>query len=137
MKSIEVIIPSSMENIDSSADPSTAYLQAFGSGIATAHDAASIVSSLPSFGSISQSHGEEIDNQRDVLMPIEQNCIVSTSSFSQVQLKPNSSTTPLSKTNSSVYGSASSLGFSSSSEEITSTSSAGIHQDFDNHSISA
>ena len=130
MKLIEVIIPSSMENIDSSADPSTAYLQAFGSGIATAHDAASVGSSLPSFGSISQSHGEEIDNQRDVLMPIEQNCIVSSSSFSQVQVKTNAATTPLSKPNSSVYGSASSSGLSSSSEEITSTSSAGIHQEF-------
>ena len=130
MKLIEVIIPCSMENIDSSADPSTAYLQAFGSSVATTQNAASIVSSLPSFGSISQSHGEEIDNQRDVLMPIEQNCIVSTSSFSQVQLKTNAATTPLSKPNSSVYGSTSSSGFSSSSEEITSTSSSGIHQEF-------
>ena len=127
MKLIEVIIPTSMENIDSSADLSTAYLQAHGGGIATTHDAASVRSSLPSFGSISQSHGEEIDNQRDVLMPIEQNCIVSTSSFSQVQLKTNAATTPLSKPNSSVYGSASSSGFSSSSEEIMSISSAGIY----------
>ena len=124
---IEVTIPTSMENIDSSTNPSTAYFPAFGSGIATAHDAASVGSSLPSFGSISQSHGEEIDNSRDVLMPIEQNCIVSTSSFSQVQLKTNAATTPLSKPISSVYGSASSSGLSSSSEEITSISSAGIY----------
>ena len=66
--------------------------------------------SLPPFGNITQSDQVE-ENKRDILMPIQQNIIGSSTNFAQIQSRMNGSISPLSKTNTP------SSGFSTSSEE--------------------
>ena len=66
--------------------------------------------SLPPFGNISQSDRVEA-NTRDLLMPIQQNIIGSSTNFAQIQSRVNESISPASK------GNTPSSGFSTSSEE--------------------
>ena len=80
--------------------------------------------SLPPFGNISQHHQED-ESRRDVLMPIQQNIIGSSTNFTQMQSTANGSVTPLSKSSNSLINSASSSVFSTSSEEGTTRPSRG------------
>ena len=66
--------------------------------------------SLPPFGNITQSDQVE-ENKRDILMPIQQNIIGSSTNFAQIPSRVNGSISPLSK------GNTPSSGFSTSSEE--------------------
>ena len=80
--------------------------------------------SLPPFGNITQPHRED-ESRRDVLMPIQQNIIGSSTNFTQMQSTANGSISPLSKSSNSLISSASSSVFSTSSEEGTTRPSRG------------
>ena len=80
--------------------------------------------SLPPFGNISQSHQQD-ESRRDVLMPIQQNIIGSSTNFTQMQSTANGSISPLSKSSNSLISSASSSVFSTSSEDGTTRPSRG------------
>ena len=80
--------------------------------------------SLPPFANISQPHQED-ESRRDVLMPIQQNIIGSSTNFTQMQSTANESISPLTKSSNSLISSASSSVFSTSSEEGTSRPSRG------------
>ena len=83
--------------------------------------------SLPPFGNITQSDRVE-ENKRDILMPIQQNIVGSSTNFAQIQSRINGSISPTSKSNTP------SSGFSTSSEErtlrITSTSFINLGSSF-------
>ena len=115
-----------MEDISRSSEYGRSYLQSLGnSGTSEISQKTNPnVSSLPSFGSISQPHQDD-DQQRDILMPIQQNVIGSSSNFHVAQIKTNGSMSPLSKSNSSLFGSRSSSVFSTSSDETVPTDSRG------------
>ena len=66
--------------------------------------------SLPPFGNITHPD-RRIENKRDILMPIQQNIIGSSTNFAQIQSHANGSISLLSKSNTP------SSGFSTSSEE--------------------
>ena len=107
-----------MEDISRSSEYGGSYLQSLGnSGTSEISQKTNPnVSSLPSFGSISQSHQDD-DQQRDILMPIQQNIIGSSNNFTQIQSTANGSISPLSKSSNSLFGSTSSSVFSTSSDE--------------------
>ena len=72
--------------------------------------------SLPSFENISHAHNGG-ESRRDILMPIQQNIIGSSTNFTQIQSGANGTVSPLSKGSSSLLSSTSSSAFSISSEE--------------------
>ena len=117
-----------MENIGSLSEHSNTYLQTFGNSGASdiTKNSNTNVSSLPPFGSISQAQEEDVNNHRDILMPIQQNIVESTANFTQMQQSMIGSMSPLSKSNSSLFGSTSSSVLSTSSEEIASGDSRGM-----------
>ena len=119
-----------MEDSERSPESTNSYLQTFGnSGTSDiSENTNSSATLLPPFGSFSQSSHQEGDSQRDVLMPIQQNIIGSSSTnFNQAQSRTNVSTSPLSKSNSSLYGSTSSSILSTSSEGFVSIDGRGTN----------
>ena len=77
--------------------------------------------SVPPFGNITQSDRVE-ENKRDILMPIQQNVIGSSTNFAQIQSRMNGSISPLSKSNTP------SSGFSTSSEESATSYPRGVEK---------